>query len=98
MNYLEDNPVLGLIVRIKAQTKEKVNFMNCKCYVAEGTCFLCSKLDYKLMTCFLNKCWKTQFCCTKVHAMKDKILQESQKIEYDQSKDEELRKGYERTQ
>ena len=30
--------------------------------------------------------------------MKDKSLQESQKIEDDQSKDEEIRKGYEITQ
>ena len=39
MNSLEDNRVLGLLVRIKAQTKEKIRFVNCKCYVAEGQVF-----------------------------------------------------------
>ena len=86
MNSFDGNIVLGLIMMIKAQTKDKICFVNCKCCVAEGTCCLCFKLDYELMTCLLNKFWKTQFCCTKVQVMKDKRLQESQNIEDEQIK------------
>ena len=65
MNYFDGNDVLGLFMRIKAQTKARIYFMNCKCCFAERTCYLCSKLDHELMTCLLNKFWKTLFCCTK---------------------------------
>ena len=86
MNCFEVNIVLGLLIRTNAQTKDRICFVNCKCCVKKRTCCLCSKLDYELMTCLLNKFWKTWFCCTKVQVMKDKSVRESQKIEGDQSK------------
>ena len=93
IKYFEGNLVLGLIMRIKVQTKAKICTMNCKYCVAEKTCCLCSKLDYELVTCLLNKFWNTQFCCTKVQIMKDKILQELHKIEDAQSKAGKHREG-----
>ena len=72
IKYFEGNLVLGLIMRIKEQTKDKICTMNCKYCVAEKTCCLCSKLDYELVTCLLKKFWKTWLCCTKVQDIKDK--------------------------
>ena len=80
MNYFEGNLVLDLLMRIKAQAKAENCTVNCKCCVAERTSCLCFKLDYELMTCLLNKFWKTWFYCTKVQVIKDKSLQESQNI------------------
>ena len=94
MNSFQGNIVLGILMMIKAQTKTKISFVNCKGCVAERTCCLCSKLDYELMTCLLNKFWKTWFCCIEVQAMKDKILRESQKIEDDQRKTKGHREGF----
>ena len=54
MNYFEVNTVLGFLMRIKAQTKDRIYSVNCKWCFAERTCYLCSKLDYELMTCLLN--------------------------------------------
>ena len=88
MNSFEGNPVLGLLMMVKAQTKAKICVLNCKCCVTERTCCLCSELNYELMTCLLEKKnWKTWFCYKKVQVMKDKRFQESRKIEYDQNKE-----------
>ena len=93
MKYFDGNVVLGLFMMIKAQTKEKICSVNCKCCVAERTCCLCFELDCELMTCLLNKFWKTYFCYTKVQVMKDKGLWGPQKIYDDQNEDEEHCEG-----
>ena len=59
MNSFKSNTILGIFMMTKAQTKAKMFSRNYKCCVAERTCCLCPKLDYELMTCLLNKFWKT---------------------------------------
>ena len=54
MNSFEINTVLGLLMMIKAQTRDKICSINYKYCVAERTCCLCSKLDYELMTKMKN--------------------------------------------
>ena len=49
MNSFEGNHVLGLLMKIKAQTKAKICSVNCKCCVVERTCYWCSVFDYWIM-------------------------------------------------